>query len=184
MPKTTRPPTYAINYARSLLELATERNEAVPMAQDLAGLRQIVDENRSFQMFLADPGISIAERDQMIEHLFKGRVSPLLENFLRVLNSHGRLGAIVHVVDAYDELLDEQTGKIEVDLTVAHKLEPAQLEQVRQRVSQALKKDAVVHQYVDENIIGGLVIRVQDKLIDASVRTQLAALRQQLLSAK
>ena len=55
MAKTTRPPIYAVNYARSLLELATERNEAVPMAHDLAGLRQIVDGNRSFQMFLADP---------------------------------------------------------------------------------------------------------------------------------
>jgi F-type H+-transporting ATPase subunit delta len=184
MSKTTRPPTYAVNFARSLLELATERNEAAPVAQELAGLREIVDGNRSFQMFLADPGISIAERDQMIDRLLKGRVSPLLENFLRVLNNHGRLGGIVHVVDAYDELLDEQLGKIEVDVTVAQKLEPAQLEQVRQRVSQALKKDAVVHQYVDESIIGGLVIRVQDKLIDASVRTQLAALRRRLIESK
>jgi F-type H+-transporting ATPase subunit delta len=80
-------------------------------------------------------------------------------------------------------MLDEQLGKIEVDVTVAQKLSSEQLEEVRQRVSAALKKDAVVHQYVDESIIGGLVIRVQDKLIDASVKTQLAAMKQQLLSA-
>ena len=50
-------------------------------------------------------------------------------------------------------------------------------------MSQALKKDAVVHQYVDESIIGGLVLRVQDQLIDASVRHQLDAMKQRLLAA-
>ena len=62
-------------------------------------------------------------------------------------------------------------------MTVAQRLTAEQLEQVRQQVSQALKKDAVVHQYVDESIIGGLVLRVGDKLIDASVRNQLETMR-------
>src|SRR5439155_23633582 len=105
-------------------------------------------------------------------------------NFLGVLNEKGRLKLFVQIADAYDALLDEQFGKIEVDVTVAQKLSNDQLEEVRKRVSTALKKDAVVHQYVDESIIGGLILRVQDKLIDASVKTQIAALREQLLSAR
>jgi F-type H+-transporting ATPase subunit delta len=70
-----------------------------------------------------------------------------------------------------------------VDVTVAQRLSPDELENVRRRVSQALGKDAVVHQYVDESIIGGLVLRVQDQLIDASVRYQLDAMKQRLLQA-
>ena len=69
-----------------------------------------------------------------------------------------------------------------MDVTVAQKLTPDQLEQVRQKVSAALNKDAVVHQYVDDSIIGGLILRVQDKLIDASVKTQIQKLREQLLA--
>jgi len=68
---------------------------------------------------------------------------------------------------------------------IAHtqKLTPEQVEEARKRISQALGRDAVVHVYVDERIIGGSVLRVGDKLIDASVKTQLEAMRHQLLSA-
>src|SRR5581483_1529620 len=98
--------------------------------------------------------------------------------------ARGKLVQVEQIADAYDDLVDEQMGKIEVDVTVAQKLSPEQLEEVRAKVSAALKKDAVVHQYIDESIIGGLILRVQDKLIDASVKTQIARLREQLLAAR
>jgi F-type H+-transporting ATPase subunit delta len=183
MAKITRPPSYAVTYARSLLELATEQNQAESVGEDLGSLRQVIQDNPTFGLFLADPAIGTTEREQAMQRIFAGKLSPLLNNFIGVLDAHGRLGGIAHIADAYDELLEEQLGKIEVDVTSAQKLTPEQVERVRQRVSQVLKKDAVVHQYVDPEIIGGLVIRVQDKLIDASVRTQLAALRERMLSA-
>ena len=62
-------------------------------------------------------------------------------------------------------------------------LDSAALEQVRKRISQALKKDAIIHQYVDEKIIGGMVLRVDDKLIDASVKYQLEAMKRKMLAA-
>ena len=71
----------------------------------------------------------------------------------------------------------------EVALQVAQKLDASQLEAARRQISQALGRDAVLHQYVDENIIGGAIIRVGDKLIDASVRYQLAAMKKQLLES-
>jgi len=102
---------------------------------------------------------------------------------LGVLNQHGRLGSLSQMIDAYQELLDEVLGKVEVDVTTAHRLEPSQLDSARQKISAALGRDAVIHQYVNENIIGGMVIRVGDKLIDASVRAQLDAMKHQLLAA-
>jgi F-type H+-transporting ATPase subunit delta len=116
--------------------------------------------------------------------LFRGKVSPLMMNFLGLLNSKRRLGILHGITHAYEDLLDEQLGKIEVDVTVAQRLSPDQLEQVRQRVSQALGKTAVIHQYVDESIIGGLILRVEDRMINASVKYQLEAMRQQLLASR
>ncbi len=78
------------------------------------------------------------------------------------------------------DLLDEKYGKIEVDVTTAHKLTADELENVRQRVSTALKRDAIIHQYVDESLIGGMLLRVQDQLIDASVKSQLEKIKQKL----
>ena len=174
----------AVSYAQALLDLATEQGQAEAAGQELTDLRTVLDEYPAFAEFLRNPGIGGADRTAAMDRVLRGRISPLLWNFLRVLNGKGRLGLLHQIADAYDDLLDQRVGRVEVDLTVAQRLDDAQVEQVRQRVSEALGKQAIVHQYVDESIIGGIVLRVQDKLIDASVRQQLVALRQRLLTSR
>lgn len=168
-------------YAQSLLDLASEKNSAEPIGQELDQLAQIIEQQPTFAAYLADPGISHDARAKVLQDVFAGKVSPLMWNFMGVLNMKRRLKELPQIASAYSDLLDEKLGKIEVDVIVAQKLSADQLEQVRQRVSQALKKEAVIHQYVDDSIIGGLLLRVQDKLIDASVRSQLQSVRHQLL---
>ena len=183
MPRTEQTSPVAVAYARSLLELADERKQMEQVDQELRALREVIEQNPTFRAFLRDPSIGQNERMEMLNRVFGGKLSPLLMNFLQVVNAHGRLGKLEEIARAYDELLDERLGKIEVDVTVAQRLNPDQLEQVRKRVSAALKKDAVVHQYMDESIIGGIVLRVQDRLIDASVRAQLEGMRRRMLEA-
>lgn len=173
-----------VAYARSLLELVNERDQVDEIGREMAAIREITEANPTFAQFLADPGIGATERTATLDKVFRGRVSPVVMNFMGVMNNHGRLGLLGPIAQAFNDLLDEQRGNVEVDVTVAQKLSPEQLEQVRQRVGQALGKNAVVHQYVDPEIIGGLVLRVEDRLIDASVRYQLEAMRERLLSAR
>lgn len=184
MPRPDQTNPIAIAYARSLLELAEERGQLEPINADLRSLREIVQENPTFRAFLRDPGVAESERADVLKRVFDGKVSPLLMNFLMVTNNHGRLGLLEAIADAYDDLLDEKLGKIEVDVTVAQRLSGEELDDVRRRVSAALKKDAVMHQYVDESIIGGLILKVQDQLIDASVKAQLDAMRRKMLAAR
>jgi F-type H+-transporting ATPase subunit delta len=181
--KITHRSPVAVAYATALLELADEHKQLEPTARELGALQELIRANPTFKLYLSDPAIGHAERGELIQRVMGKAVSPLVGNFLRVLNEKGRLGILDEIADAYDELLDQRLGKIEVDVTVAHRLPPDQLEEVRKRVSAALKKDAVVHQYVDEQIIGGMVLRVQDQLIDASVRAQLDAMRERLRAA-
>ena len=184
MAKEVHPSSSAVAYATALIELANERQLTQPIAEELDGLRQVLAENPTFRGFLADPSIGEAERTQVLKKVFEGKLQPLIDHFMKLLAAKGKLGQLDQIADAYDDLLEEQQGKIEVDVTVAQKLTPQQLEDVRQKVSAALNKDAVVHQYVDDSIIGGLILRVQDKLIDASVKTQIQRLREQLLASK
>lgn len=184
MPTQSHPSPTATSYAQALLQLAQERDLTEPIGAELSGLKEVVDANPTFAEFLRDPGIGTEERAGVIDRTLKPRVSPLLANFLGVLLNHGRMGLIGQIADAYGELLDQLFGKVEVDVTVAQRLSDAELEQVRQRVDAALNKKSVVHQYVDDSIIGGLVLRVGDKLIDASVKTQLETMRRQFLAAR
>jgi len=184
MPRIQHNSAAAISWARSLLDLANDHKQAEQIGNELSALADIVRSNPTFALYLADPGIGIHERGAVLQRIFGPNVSPLTYNFLGVLNQHKAAAMLAEIADAYDQLLDEQIGKIEVDVTVAQKLTPDQLEQVRQKVSTALKKDAVVHQYVDESILGGVVLRVRDQLIDASVKYQLESMKEKLLAAK
>jgi F-type H+-transporting ATPase subunit delta len=174
----------AIAYARALLELANEANSAQPAGQELRDLRKIIETIPQFGQILNDPAIGVEERAKLIHTVFDGRVSQLVLNFLGLLNEKGRLALLAAISGAYDDLLDQQLGKMDVDVTVAQQLDPQQLEEVRQKVGGALKREATVHQVVDPSIIGGLILRVQDRLFDGSVRAQLAAIRRQLLAAR
>jgi F-type H+-transporting ATPase subunit delta len=172
-----------MRYARALLQLANETRQAEPIRAELKSLGEILEKNPTFKAILSDPGVSEAKRHTLIDRTFAGRASHTLVNFLGLLNSKGRIGVLGEIIDAYDDLLEGQLGNVEVDVTVSQKLSAEQLERVRQKVSTAIGRNAVVHQYVDESIIGGLVLRVQDKLIDASVKHQLEMMRRQLLAA-
>ena len=174
----------ATAYARSVLELATERNVADATSQELSQIAEVVEADPALQRFLASPTIGQAERAQVIDKAFQGRASELVFNLLQVMNQKGRLGQIRQVAAAYADLLQDQKGIVEVDVHVAEKLSDEQLQDVKRRVGEALKREVVAHQYVDPSLIGGLVLRVQDRLFDASVKAQLRAVRRQLLSAR
>jgi F-type H+-transporting ATPase subunit delta len=182
MPEHMHSSITAVTYAKSLLELATERKVAEDTGQQLLAIRQVLESNREFAEYLRDPGISRQEKIATINRIFGGRASDLVLKFLGVLGEHDRLRLLVEIENAYADLYEEQVGNVEVDVTSVSALSPEQVELVRQRVSAALGKNAVVHQYVDASILGGLVLRVQDKMIDASVRYQLKAIHDRLLS--
>ena len=171
-------------YAKALLQLASKHNQAESVRDELKALGEVLGKSTAFRAVIADPGVSEAVRQNLLNKTFGGgRLSPVMMNFLGLLNNKSRMNLLPEVIETYQDLLEEQLGNIEVDVTTAHRLTPEQLETVRERVSAALKRNAVVHQYVDDSIIGGLVLRVQDKLIDASVRHQLETMRRQLLQA-
>ncbi len=180
----TAPSSAASGYAQALLELADERQQTTQVAEELRSIGQIVNQNPVFKLYLADPGVGQDQRKKSMDAIFAGKINPLVLNFLHVLNNRNQLGRLQEICEAYDDLLDERMGKIEVDVTVAEKLSAEQLENVRKQIGAALKRDAVVHQYVDPTLIGGMVLRVQDQLIDASVKTQLENMRRRLRDAR
>lgn len=171
-------------YARALLELANEQGQAQAIGEEFSGLREILQANPVFAEYLADPSIGQAERQVAFDRIFRGRISDLFLNFLGVLNRNRRLRMLSEIQTAYAELYDQQLGNIEVDVTSVQKLSDQDIETVRQRVGAALGKNAIVHEYVDESILGGLVLRVQDRLIDASVKNQLKSMQEKLLAAR
>jgi F-type H+-transporting ATPase subunit delta len=174
----------AVAYAQAMLELANESHSADSVGTELRDLRQIVETDPQFAQVVSDPAIGNDERDRFLRKVFEGRASQVVLNFLLLLNEKSKLVLLAGISGAYDDLLEKQQGKVEVDVTTAQDLSADQIETVRQKISEALGRTAVVHQYLDPSIIGGLILRVQDQLIDGSVRAQLSAMRNRLLAGR
>lgn len=182
--KTKHHSTTAVIYAQSLLELAEEKGQTDAIGADLTSIADAVKSDSGLKLFMVDPSVSTGQRAGLIKHAFNGKIAPLLLNFMGVLNAKGRLNILTDVAEAYQYLVDKMRNKVEVDVTVAKALTPDQMQLVQQKVSSALGKTATVTQQVDESIIGGLMLRVEDKLIDASVKYQLEAIKQSFLAAR
>ncbi len=175
----------AASYARAILELAEEQKlplEAI--GDELIALRDMIKGDETFRIYLGSPAINSEVRGDLLKRVLEGQVNPVLMHTIGVMNEKGRLGLLPEVADAYADLLDQKLGKIEVDLYVANKLSPEELDAARKQISASLKRDAVVHVYVDDSLIGGSMLRIGDKLIDASVKQQLKSIKEKLLASR
>jgi F-type H+-transporting ATPase subunit delta len=172
-------------YARSLYELADKAGGAdkiAEVAEELEQISQIMREDTTFALYLASPVIDTSRRQEAIRRIFRDRVTDLTLRFLLVLNDKGRLGHLASVTEAFDQLVQEAFGRIEVDLYTAAPVEPDQLDRLRERISEALGQEPVLYPYTDPSMIGGVMLRIGDQLIDGSVSGRLRRLQQELTS--
>jgi F-type H+-transporting ATPase subunit delta len=174
----------AISYAEAILELAQERGQVDAVGQELQDLRQLIDTVPQLRDLLTDPAIGVTEQKAMLKRVFDGKITPMLLDVLLLLADKFRLGELPAIAGAFEDILREQQGFLDVDITVARQLEPDHLARVQDGIGRALNKKAVIHQYSDDSIVGGVILRVRDQLIDGSLRTQLQQLRKSMLAAQ
>lgn len=179
----TQPDAVARTYARSLYELADAQGGRAKVEETLGELEEILNLARAdskFAELLTSRAINADARDGSLLRIFKGRVTDLTMNFLRVLNEKGRISALTGVVAAFDSIVQDKLGRVEVDVFTAAPLDAASLTALKGRLQQALSKDVVLHPYTDATMIGGVRLRMGDRLIDGSISTQLRKLKDAL----
>jgi len=172
-----------MSYATAVMDLAAESGQMESVVAEVRDLASLVAADEQTSQFFRNPTISVGRRWAVLSETFGGKASPLVMGLLRVLNSRRRLGIIEAVADACESLLDQRQGRMRVDITVAQPLDSALAAEAAARISAFTGKAAVVRQTVDESIIGGIVLRIEDKLIDGSVRGQLEQMRRRMAAA-
>ena len=172
-------------YARSLYDLAEDaggRDKILEIAEELEQILELTRQDSQFGEFIASPIIDTGQRANALRAIFSDRVTDLTLRFLLVLNAKQRLSHLSMIVAAYDHLVQEAFGRVEVDVFTPAPLGEEQVEVVRQRIQAALGKEPVVHAYTDPTMLGGLKLRIGDQLIDGSVAGRLRRMRGDILS--
>ncbi len=163
-------------YARSLFDLCDEaggRDKILEVADELEQICELIRADAGFREYLDSPVIDAARRATGIKSIFADRVTDLILRFLLVLNTNGRVGHLESILAAFDELVQEAWGRVEVDVWTATTLEQPAQELLRNRLHEIIGKEPVLHTWTDETLIGGIRIRIGDQLIDGSVAARL-----------
>jgi len=169
-------------YAEAVLGAAEKQKQSGEILEELEALtQQVFRADPHFQAFLASSAMGRERKAHVIRKAFENRASELLVNFLLVLNEHERLDLLQPITTAYRDLRDERGGRVRVQVSTAVPLPDDQRERLRQQLAESLHKDPVLELQIDPELLGGMVVRVNDWLYDYSVRAQLEDIRKQIL---
>ena len=170
----------AKRYAQAAFAIARDDDAVAQWRADLDDVAAVLTDSDAAGWFAA-PRVPVAERQAAVERALE--VGPLALNLARLLIAKGRTPEAREVVDAFNRLADEHEGLAQAEITTAVPLQDDQVAAMEQRLGEALGKQITATAGVDSDIIGGVVLRIDDHLIDGSVRTRLRRLRRELSGA-
>lgn len=167
-------------YAQTLLDLAKEAQTVGPVAADLDTLSTLLARDPSFGTFLASPYFSEENKKDLLRKVFAGNLQRLTLNFLLVMIDHGRGALLPLIVNRFTQLHRVYQGYETVEVTVAKPLDPPQQEKLLHDLAEALKTKVDLDVHVDPAILGGVIIRYDENMLDNSIRGRLARTVDQL----
>jgi F-type H+-transporting ATPase subunit delta len=148
---------------------------------DVESLLETLKQYPAFGRLLAAPKIDVVEREKILRKTFEGRIGQLTLNFLLVLNQRWRLGGMQGILSEYIEMDNaRRLGRRDVRVTSAVALDEGALARIRQGIAAWGGFEPVLEIKEDPSLLGGLVVQIGDRKIDASVQGQLERLREQL----
>lgn len=171
----------ARRYAQAAFDIAKEQGTIDQWERDLGQLLEVFQDSRVGPYF-QNPAVPEESKRQSLASILAGDQHKLVRNFALLLLERGRLEQLPQIVESFHGLVLEERGIAIADVTTAVELQPAEFQRVQDQLTRLLGKEVHVRTQVDSDIIGGIVVRVGDTLIDGSVQTQLRTLRQRLAS--
>ncbi|UCF19606.1 MAG: ATP synthase F1 subunit delta [Gemmatimonadota bacterium] len=176
--------TVARSYAEALLELAL-KDEAVELyAEQLGQFSSLLESEPDFRVFLETPRIDPAAKKRVVRDVFGGVMAGHLLRFLYVTIDKGRQHFLPAIAREFTTLLNEHLGRLEVEITTAREADEALRASLQRRLSELLDREILPSYRVNPRILGGVIVKVGDRIMDGSVRQRLQRLRRSMLRAE
>lgn len=168
-----------------MFSLAIEQNNLDAIWNEVKMIRDTVLENPEFVSLLCHPEMTQEKKISMLENIFKGNICDDSMGFLHVLIRKGRIGEIVAILDYFDKKAKEYNKIGVVSVSTPMPLSDNQKEKVENRLLEVSDYESLeVHYELDESLLGGIVIRIGDRVLDNSIRTKMDMLSRQLYKVK
>jgi F-type H+-transporting ATPase subunit delta len=174
--------TIARNYAEALLELAKRAKDLRGWGTLIQSIADAMARDQTLRAFLQTPRIDAATKNGVLRKALVDRAPSTFVRFVESVVTHRRQMLIPEISQEYMDLVDAAENRMHANVTVAREADDKTRQLIAERLSRVFNKTVVPHLTVDERIIGGLVVRVGDTVMDGSVRRKLGTLRSRMLS--
>jgi F-type H+-transporting ATPase subunit delta len=171
----------ARRYAKALLLIGKDDGQAETYKEELSGVATLISGEKSLEQAICNPLYNAAERKKVLEAVIeKLNLSGVMRTFLMLLFDKGRFGFLHSISDFYRKLADELRGVIGAALTSASAMSEDTIERIRAALSQMTGKEVHLTVQQEPALIGGIVTRIGDLILDGSIRTQLLNMKESL----
>ncbi len=170
-------------YARALFEVASERNLLAAVHEQLGQFVDALSADRQLEVFFVSPYLSTAEKKDGLHRMLEGAEETFM-SFLETLVERQRMNEIFHIRTRYDELWDTEMKMLPVEVTSAVGLDEAMVRSLGERIGADTGTTIQLTTVVDPDILGGVVLRVGNVILDASIRSRLDQLRKQVAQGR
>jgi F-type H+-transporting ATPase subunit delta len=169
-------------YARALFEVAVQRDSLDAVHEQLGTFADALNENRQLAQFFFSPYFTAEEKKAGLARAVQG-ADPAFDNFLQALIERHRMPAIFRIRTEFETLWDEARKLLPVQITSAVALDAKTVQSLGERIGTQVDRRVEVTAEVDPDIIGGVVLRVGNVILDASIKNRLEQLRKQVAQA-
>ncbi len=173
----------SIRYAEALFDLAKDKKKLSDVQNDLDDLAKSLDASEEMEHIINSPNIKDDQLVTIAEQISKkAKLNPLTANFVKLLATNRRLAILHSVSRAFNELVMAEQNASLARVTVASAMTKTQKTKLEKTLSDATKRDITIEEIVDPEILGGLVVRIGSKMVDASIAGKLESLRLELIN--
>ena len=169
-------------YARSLFEVALEQGKLDLIREQLGQFADALNDNRQLAVFFFSPYFSTAEKQEALAGVLDG-ADPAFLNFLSLLIENHRMPVIFRVRQQYEKLWEEENRMLPVEITSAVALDEKTTEDLGRTIGERAGRRVTLSSRVDPDILGGIILRVGNSILDASIRNRLEQLRRHVAQA-
>jgi len=173
---------YARRYAQAIFKIALEKKELDRWQSDLSKIASL-GEDATLVDLLQDPRLHFDSKAKLLSERL-GDINPLALNLVYLLATRGRLNMVGDIADEYQRLLDSYRGIEQAEVTTAISLDDEDKQRLAERLGTVIGKKVILKPEIDSRLIGGIVARIGDRLLDGSTRSKLAALREELAGTR
>ena len=167
-------------YATALFDLCIEQNKVDEFMNDVSLIKEALKDNIQFFELLKTPRINIHEKKKIVDNVFANKISKEILNFIKILIDKRRVKYIIDIVNEFEKMAYNYKGIVKAKAYTSIQLNKSQIEKLEAKLSEQTKKIVEIENIVDSSLLGGVMIKFNDVVIDGTLKGKLKNLENNL----